>query len=31
MIGRYETKSNKVYTLISEMLEAGCPVHGVGF
>lgn len=31
MTGIYETKSNKVYTLISGMVQAGCPIDGVGF
>lgn len=31
MAGKYKTKSDKVYNYIKQMVNFGCPIHGVGF
>lgn len=31
MAGRYKRKSNKVYNLIKDLKQRGCPIDGVGF
>lgn len=29
--GRYKVKSDKVYEMVKNMTERGCPIHGIGF
>jgi endo-1,4-beta-xylanase len=31
MTGTYATKSDRVYDLVKNLTEAGCPIDGVGF
>ena len=29
--GRYKLKSDKIYEMVKNLTERGCPIHGVGF
>ena len=29
--GRYKVKSDRVFNMVKELKENGCPIHGIGF